>query len=485
MQSRIIDYRFSEPVRWNPGIIVERAMPFEITMPQLGLTMEKGTIVEWLVATGDLVTPGQEILQVETDKAVVAVEVHQEGTIARILVQAGEQVPVGSVLAVGVAPGEDLPAGWQPERSAPAEAIRRESKEDGTAARESLPRRAGERVQASWKARNLARQAGLDLRTVEGSGPGGRVVAKDVSRMHAALAAAPTVSPSPAAVRATPVAANLAAALGLDLTAITGSGPQGQITQADVLDRAAAIIRQKTAAVRSAEHPLPEVAATIPLRGVRKIVSEGMAASVHTSARVTLLREVIASELIALRERFEHRGVSVSYNDLLIQICATALREHPEANARMGDGAIEHLNQINVGLAVDTERGLLVPVVRDADRLTIPEIAVESARLIERARTGKSLPDDLAGGTFTITNLGMFGVEGFTPVINLPECCILGVGRIVRKPVACDDDTVVVRPMVTLSLVFDHRVIDGAPAARFLDRIAELIEDPMLLFVSG
>ena len=169
---------------------------------------------------------------------------------------------------------------------------------------------------------------------------------------------------------------------------------------------------------------------------------------------------------------------------MLVHICAMALREHPAANARLGDAGIlrcwiEHLDRINIGLAVDTERGLLVPVVHNADRLTIPQIAAETARLVEAARAGRSLPDDLSGGTFTITNLGMFGVEGFTPVINLPECCILGVGKIVRKPTVVDeDDTMAVRPMMTLSLVFDHRVIDGAPAARFLDRIAQLVEDP-------
>jgi pyruvate dehydrogenase E2 component (dihydrolipoamide acetyltransferase) len=458
-------------------------MPFEITMPQLGLTMEKGTVVEWLVAAGDPVTAGQEILQVETDKAVVAVEVHEEGTIARILVPAGQEVLVGSLLAVGVAPGETLPADWQPGQPAAAVAPAVAPEAVVKTMKQTLLQQPQEPVQASWKARRLARLVGLDLRTVEGSGPRGRVVAKDVSSAQAARVAAPTVSPAPAeAIKTTPVATRLAAALGLDLSVVTGSGPQGQITQSDVLEVAAALIRRQGAVPARPERALPQVANAIPLKGVRKIVCEGMAASAHTTARVTLFREVDVSEFVRLRQRFKDGGTGVSYNDLLIHICAVALGDHPEANARLGNGQIEYLDRVNVGLAVETERGLLVPVVHSADRLTIPQIAAESARLVEAARAGRSLPDDLSGGTFTITNLGMFGIEGFTPVINLPECCILGVGRIVRKPVVCDEeDTVTVRPMMTLSLTFDHRVIDGAQAARFLERIAQLVEDPMLL----
>jgi len=226
----------------------------------------------------------------------------------------------------------------------------------------------------------------------------------------------------------------------------------------------------------------PGVANTVPLAGVRGVISERMAASARATARVTMFREVDASRLIQLREAFKAQGIGVSYNDILVRVCAIALREHPGANARLGEGQVELLDRVHIGVAVDAERGLLVPVVRDADKLTIPQIAARSAQLIEAAQAGRSLPDDLTGGTFTITNLGMLGVEGFTPIINLPECCILGVGRIVRKPVASDeDDGLAVRPMMTLSLSFDHRVIDGAPAARFLARIAELIEDPMLL----
>jgi pyruvate dehydrogenase E2 component (dihydrolipoamide acetyltransferase) len=455
-------------------------MPAVIKMPQLGLTMERGTIVEWLVDEGATVAAGEEILTVETDKSIVAVEAHEAGVVASILVPVGEEVAVGTALAVVVAPGECLPVGWLPPPAATSTAapplpltpaIVSILKTDPAAVAPS---------EASWKARSIARPAGLDLREVVGSGPRGRIVAADV---EAALAT--PVASGPVPTLATPVAANLAAALGLDLSSVAGSGTAGRITQSDVLAAAAGMLRRAAVGGGLQTPTMPQVASSTPLTGVRKIVSEKMAMSVHTTARVTLLREVDASELIRLRERFIAHEASVSYNDLLVRICAVALQEHPAANARLAGERIEHLDRANVGIAIHTERGLLVPVVHDAGRLPILKIAAETARLIAAARDGRITPDDLAGGTFTVTNLGMFGVEAFTPVINLPECCILGVGKIVRKPTVVDEsDTIAVRPMMVLSLVFDHRVIDGAPAARFLDRIAQLIEDPMLLLAS-
>ena len=215
----------------------------------------------------------------------------------------------------------------------------------------------------------------------------------------------------------------------------------------------------------------------MPLKGVRKIVSEGMAISVHTTARVTLFREVKVAEFVKLRERFKGRGTNVSYNDILVRICAIALREHPEANARLGEGEIQQLDRVNIGLAVDTHRGLLVPVIHNADRLSLTRISAESARLVDAARTGHSVPDDLSGGTFTITNLGTYGIDAFSPIINLPQCAILGIGRIIEKP-AVFDSQVVPRRMMALSLTFDHRVVDGGPAARFLNTIRQYVEQP-------
>jgi len=233
--------------------------------------------------------------------------------------------------------------------------------------------------------------------------------------------------------------------------------------------------------------PAPEgdILERVPLTGVRGIIAERMAASVHSTARVTLVMEVDATELAILRGQLKARlaeewGFAPGYNDLLAKITAVALRKYPYMNARLTNDAIEYMRPINMGMAVDTERGLLVPVIHNSDQKNLHQFAQEFRDLVDRARNRKSLPDDLSGGTFTITSLGAFGVDAFTPVINLPEAAILGVGRIVEKVVPRDGQ-MVIRSMLTLSLVFDHRLVDGAPAARFLSYIRELIEEPHLL----
>jgi pyruvate dehydrogenase E2 component (dihydrolipoamide acetyltransferase) len=278
------------------------------------------------------------------------------------------------------------------------------------------------------------------------------------------------------------VAQRVASAAGLDLQAVTGSGPGGRIVKEDV-ERA---IKPETAAspASPASHG-PEVLQRIPLKGVRAIIADRMGTSVHTTARVTLVMEVDATQFVDARSRLKERvekdwGFAPGYNDLLAKVVAQALHVFPYMNARLAADAIELMAHINLGLAVDTERGLLVLVIPDADRKGLHEFGDEFRKKVERARLGRALPDDLSGGTFTITNLGMYDVDAFTPVINLPEAAILGVGRIAPKPVA-RGSSVEIRQMLTLSLVFDHRLVDGAPAARFLQYIKQVIEEPYLL----
>jgi pyruvate dehydrogenase E2 component (dihydrolipoamide acetyltransferase) len=364
------------------------------------------------------------------------------------------------------------------------------------------------KVFASPRARKLAGEKHVDVSAVTPTGGGGvRVTEKDIL---AYLASAPIAAPATAAPRATPLAEKMAAEAGIDLRTITGTGPGGRVIREDVeaAMRAPAEVRRgevpspapavvaptggETPPLRPAPvaPPLPtaEVTERIPLKGVRAIIADRMGTSVHTTARVTLVSEVDATEFVVMRERLkakvsEEWGFAPGYNDLLALIVAKALRKFPYMNARLAPDAIELMGHINLGMAVDTERGLLVPVIRDADTKSLQQFGAEFRALVDRARKGRSLPDDISGGTFTITNLGMHDIDAFTPVINLPEAAILGVGRIAPKWAFRPEspNAPVLRQMLTLSLVFDHRLIDGAPAARFLQYIKGLIEEPYLL----
>jgi pyruvate dehydrogenase E2 component (dihydrolipoamide acetyltransferase) len=443
-------------------------MAEEVFIPKLGQTVEEVTLVNWLVEDGDKVSQGQELIEVETDKAIFTVEANAKGTIHIGPYKEGDVVPVLTVVAiigketdtfsvevsapvVDSTPTEEAPAsGVAP---APAAAPTPVSAAAGD----------GGRLFISPRGRKLASERGVDPTQVTPTGYEGiRVVERDVV---AYLASIP---------KATPVAQKMAAAAGIDLGSVAGTGPGGKIVKDDVA-RAA----QPTAAQQM------EIVERIPLKGVRGIIAERMGNSVHTTARVTLLMEMDATEFVAMRERLkatvsEEWGFAPGYNDLLAMIVAAALRRFRYMNARLAPDAIEILGHVNLGMAVDTDRGLLVPVIRDADQKSLHQFGTEFRALVERARNNRSMPDDLTGGTFTITNLGMHDVDAFTPVINVPEAAILGVGRIAPKVVPFEGE-IAIRQMWTLSLVFDHRLVDGAPAARFLQYIKKLIEEPYLL----
>jgi pyruvate dehydrogenase E2 component (dihydrolipoamide acetyltransferase) len=341
----------------------------------------------------------------------------------------------------------------------------------------------------SPRARKLAAEKGVDLATAgitPTGGEGVRIAERDVL---AYLASAP---------KATPVAQKLAAETGVDLHLVTGTGPGGKITKEDVeqvMKAAAPVVSapderrmMKDETPSFVVGPSSDVTERLPLKGVRAIIADRMGTSVHTTARVTLMMEIDATEFVAVRERLKAKvseawGFAPGYNDLLAKMVANALRKFPAMNARLAPDAVELLAHVNMGMAVDTERGLLVPVIRDADRKSLHQFGSEFREMVDRARKGRSLPDDLSGGTFTITNLGMYDVDAFTPVINLPEAAILGVGRIQPKWVYKPESPAapVLRQMWTLSLVFDHRLVDGAPAAKFLQYIKGLVEEPYLL----
>jgi pyruvate dehydrogenase E2 component (dihydrolipoamide acetyltransferase) len=452
-------------------------MAEEFFIPQLGQTVEEATIVRWLVADGAKVDRGQEIMEVETDKAVFLVEATAKGYLHIGPYKEGDVVPVLTVVAVIGKPEEKFEAGTWAREDVETER-RGETGMPETAVLTAQPVAVspGRPVVASPRARKLAVEKKVDLAQVTPTGGGGvRVAERDVLAYLSQLP------------KATPVAQKVAAEAGVDLRQVTGSGPAGRITKEDV-ERAVQVAAPPppTPAAPPSPSPAAEVVERIPLKGVRGIIAERMATSVHTTARVTLMMEVDATQFVDMRNRLKARvteewGFAPGYNDLLAKIVATALRQFPYMNARLAVDAIERLAHINLGMAVDTDRGLLVPVIRDADQKSLRQFGTELRELVGRARKGRAMPDDLSGGTFTLTNLGMYDVDAFTPVINLPEAAVLGVGRIAPKPVVRDGQ-VVVRQMWTLSLVFDHRLVDGAPAARFLQYIKSLIEEPYLVW---
>ena len=393
-------------------------------MPRLGWDMKVGSVAEWLKRDGEHVEAGEPICMIAGDKATVELEAPESGILRLSPGSPGEgvEVPVGTLLAYLVPAGEEIPASTVSASSSvlapPAVAAARALASERTA---SPPR-----VVASPRARRAAAALGLDWRALVGTGRGGRILERDV----------------------------------------TTAGPKAQ-TRADT----------------------PSEPASVPLQlnGIRRLTAERMARSARSVAPVTLTTEADATTLVRLRkqalaERQPESQPVPGYPDVLVKIAALALGEHPALNASLTDAGVVQHHEINIALAVETETGLLTPVVHGADSLSVEAIARESRRLIEAARSATIRAEDLGGATFTITNLGMYDVDAFTPIVNLPQCAILGVGRIVARPVVIDEDSdeIAVRRMLTLSLTFDHRLVDGAPAARFLQRIKHLVERPTL-----
>jgi len=453
-------------------------MARQVILPKLGQTMEEGSIVEWFKQEGDEVKRGEILFTVESDKATLESESPARGYLRKILVPAGATVPVLTPVAIiARTMDEDISELEGSESEAVAQALQPEGVMREDVMREGVKRevveREGGRVFASPRARMRAREHGVDLGLVVGTGPNGRIVERDVLAY---------VEGRP---KATPMARKVAAELGIDLATVTGTGIGGKITQEDV-EAAGAPVAVPAPAPSLVPAAPPVVAAEVPMSGVRAIIAQRMVAGNTVAAPVTLTIEADATAFVALREQLKTRfakelGFNVGYNDLLIKLVAHALREFPALNAQLDEaaGVIRRLDAVHMALAVDTERGLLVPVVRDADRKGLKVVATELRAVVERARTGKATPDELGGSTFTITNLGMYEIDAFTPIINLPETAILGVGRIKERPAAIDGE-LCVRKMMWLSLTFDHRLVDGAPAARFLQYIKDLVEDPFL-----
>ena len=438
-----------------------------IVMPKLGLTMTEGTVSKWLKHEGDTVKEGEGLFEVETDKLTNTIEASVSGVLLKIVAAEGAEVPCLKPVAVIGEPGEDYAALLG--GAAPAEPKAGAAAPAAPAA--PAPARApGERVLASPAAKKLAKSLGIDISLDSGTGPKGRITEEDVKNYKPAGAApSPMPEDSGPKVKASPLAAKVAADIGVELKDIPA---HGRVLAADIL---AAVQGAGTGPAPAA--PREE---TVPMNGMRKAIANNMLNSHMTSPTVTFNLGIDMTELKRLREQLKSDDVKVSYTDLLVKIVAKALTEFPLLNCSVDGNKIIYKHYVNMGVAVALDNGLVVPNVRDADKKTLSEISAEVKELAAKAREGRLPMDALSGGTFTITNLGMYGIESFSPIINQPEVAILGVNTMEDKVVVVNGE-ICVRPIMNLSLTADHRVVDGSVAAQFLQRIKKLMENPALL----
>ncbi|MBW1724403.1 MAG: 2-oxo acid dehydrogenase subunit E2 [Desulfobacterales bacterium] len=438
-------------------------MSVNIKMPKLGMTMKEGKISKWYKNEGDSVEKGEDLFEIETEKITNSVECSANGILFQIVFPAGTTVPVGTILAIVAEAGE------QPERIEGiqvGEVVEVEADPSKKSEAASKPAEKT-RVLATPAARRLAKELSVELAMVQGTGSGGRIKEFDVLKFH---------EEGPPAPRITPLAMEIAKQEGLDIFKIKGTGEGGKITKEDV--------ERTLAAEKGVPEEAPSEVTVIPMKGIRKVIADNMHASLQNTAQLSTFTEVDVTEMVRfrnlVREEYKKEEVKISYNDIIIMATAYALKRHPSMNSTLvGDEIILH-NAVHMGIAVALKEGLIVPKLRYADKKSLLQIAKEARELAGKARKGVLGIDEVTDGTFTITNVGMFGMDGFTPIINPPETGILGVGRVVEKPAVVNGE-VVIRQMMTLSLTFDHRVVDGAPAMTFLKDLARYLQEPMLM----
>ncbi|MBP7690881.1 MAG: 2-oxo acid dehydrogenase subunit E2 [Anaerolineales bacterium] len=436
-----------------------------VIMPKFGFTQESAQIVRWLKKAGDAVEQGDPIAEVTTDKVNMEVEAPESGILDGLRFQEGDTVPVTEIIAYLRAPNETLAASAQPAGAAPAAAVA------------AAPAAA---TAATPVAAKLAQDLGVDVSQVAGTGPGGRVTRRDV---EAAAAAAGAAGGRP---RAVPAARRLARELGVDLAAVPGSGPHGRVQSADVKAAAESAAASVPAAAPAAS-PAPAGVKVIPLVGMRRTIATRLQKSFQDAPHIFFDAEIDVTAAEALRAAANARQAKeqpkLSLTVLIAKACAWALGRHPLLNSWLVGDEIRVLDAVNLGVAVALEDGLIVPVVKDVAHKGLAQLAVEIAGLAERARTNRLRPDDVADGTFTISNLGMFGVDRFTAILNPPQVGILAVSRARSQFVPDAHGQPVARPLMTVTLSADHRVVDGAVAARFLKDLRDGLEQPSLLLV--
>ncbi|MBY4207033.1 2-oxo acid dehydrogenase subunit E2 [Rhodococcus fascians] len=484
-------------------------MAQQIVLPKLGLTMQEGVIGEWVAEAGQRIGLGDVLLRLETDKVDVDVEAEAEGILATTA-KAGDVLPVGAVIGWLLGEGEQAPNG-----AAPATAAAAVDDTTSAVAPAAAPVPAdGTRLKSSPNARRVAAASNVDLAAVRGTGPGGRIVSEDVEEFLAASpapaselpASSAPASPAPLSVASEPtimsessvsepnssagrfvgpLVRRRAAELGVDLTQLVGTGVGGRVTTADVDNTVAPQHVSTSSAPMPARVSGPQPGDVIPLSGMRGAIARNMVDSLHTMAQLTHGYEVDVTALVAVRAQLKTESAQTgskppSLNDFVVKAAALALQQHPILNAGIADDKVTLFEEINIGIAVAVDGGLVVPVVRNADALTLAAITRRTGAVATAARTGKLALTDMEGATFSVSTLGAYGVDFFTPVVNPGNVAILGVGR-VKDGFRWEGDTPVKTQVMTLSLTFDHRAVDGAPAAEYLRTLGEILARPLTL----
>jgi pyruvate dehydrogenase E2 component (dihydrolipoamide acetyltransferase) len=458
---------------------------YEVIMPKLGLTMESGKIEKWHKKEGDKVEEGEVLFEVMTDKVNIEVESYNSGILRKILRAEGEDVPVTEVIAYIGEIDEKIPQA-EPDKTTDGE-----NADIGVKETEEMIGKTGEvssisggRVKISPVAQKLVEKGSLDINRITGTGPGGRITKNDVEKYIERA----KEEDMEGRAKISPLARKTAKELGIDykLEKIIGTGPGGRISREDVV----AYFKKREKAPEKKTAPAPAgitIKSSKPLEGIRKVVAERMSYSKSNIPHIVLNVKADATQLIILREKLKEKmlekyGIRITYTDFLLKSAAVALRENLEVNSTFSDGNYIIYDNVNIGMAISLEGGLIVPTIFDCDRLEVMDVAKKRIELIGKAREGKLSLEEISNGTFTVTNLGMYGVRSFSPIINPPQAAILAIGEIYTEP-AVVDGKIKPESFMNLSLSCDHRIIDGVIGAKFLKRIAELIENPAVLIV--
>ena len=462
-------------------------MAVEVIMPKAGSEMEEGEIVQWFKNEGDHVEEGEVLLEIVTDKVNMEVEAEATGTLLKILAQAGDVVPVVQTIAWIGEPGEKIPGASESGEVAPAETII-EKKVDYTPVKE-VEKVDYSGLRATPAARAYARKKGIDLSKVKGSGPKGRIHKDDVLDYKLN-----------SKVKISPLAERIAKIEGINTESIVGTGPNGKIMKADimaVLHGATKVEAAPKAEVAPKAPKAPKapnenqwgVVETVPMSPMRKVISKRMSESYFSAPTFVVNVEVDMTELLALRKKvvdaiIEETGKKATVTDFISLAVIKSLMKHPYVNASLSSDEKEMYlhHYVNLSIAVGMDSGLVVPVIKGADKMSLKELVVASKEITTKALNGKLKPDEMADSTFTISNLGMYGVKSFVPIINQPNTAILGVSATVPKPVVFNGE-VTVRPIMTLTLTADHRVVDGLEGAKFMKTLKEAIENPLSLLI--